>query len=133
MLLVLLLVAGPAAQAQQGRNGARTFTAANTVVNKCTVLTANVVAGAANLIMANSVLNLNSAATNLTAPLAAGDLVLVIQMQGAAIDQTNTAVYGNVTSYDSAGRYELAQVAAVPTATTITFTYGLECKDNCFC
>ena len=125
MLLVLLLATGPAAQAQQGRNGARTVTALNTVVNEYTALTADVVAGAANLTVANSTLNLNSAVTNLTAPLAAGDLVLVIQMQGAAIDQTNTAAYGNVTSYNSAGRYELAQVAAVPTATTITLTCGL--------
>ncbi len=34
------------------------------------------------------------------------DTVLLIQMQGAVIDQTNTASFGNITDYRSAGLYE---------------------------
>jgi gliding motility-associated-like protein len=35
-----------------------------------------------------------------------GDTVLMIQMKGAIIDSTNTAAFGNVTDYKSAGNYE---------------------------
>lgn len=42
-----------------------------------------------------------------------GDRVLLIQMKGASIDQTNTAAFGNVTNYNNAGNYEMATVASV--------------------
>ncbi|MET0394277.1 MAG: LamG-like jellyroll fold domain-containing protein [Chitinophagaceae bacterium] len=35
-----------------------------------------------------------------------GDTVLMIQMKGAAIDSTNTASFGTITDYKSAGNYE---------------------------
>ena len=39
-----------------------------------------------------------------------GDTVLVIQMKGAEIDVTNTATFGSVTDYKSAGNYEFNYV-----------------------
>ncbi|MDB5273315.1 MAG: C-terminal target protein [Chitinophagaceae bacterium] len=39
---------------------------------------------------------------------AAGDKVLLIQMQGATIDQTNTVNFGNITAMGDAGNYEFA-------------------------
>jgi gliding motility-associated-like protein len=42
-----------------------------------------------------------------------GDTVLLIQMKGATIDVTNTASYGSVTTYNSAGLYEFNVVQAV--------------------
>ena len=35
-----------------------------------------------------------------------GDTVLIIQMQGAVIDSTNTAAFGTITDYKNAGNYE---------------------------
>src|SRR5690554_61837 len=65
-----------------------------------------------------------------TSGLASGDMVLVIQMQGAQINSTNTSSYGDgggnaagATSY-TAGRYEYAAVASA-SGTTITLTRGL--------
>ena len=70
-----------------------------------------------------------------TAGLAAGDLVLVIQMQSAAIDSTNTNAYGDGSGGDpasgwlndanfTAGYYEYAAVGSVGGG-TITLTSGL--------
>lgn len=39
-----------------------------------------------------------------------GDLVLVIQMQGAVIDPSNSSSYGTVSTYRSAGLYEYARI-----------------------
>lgn len=39
-----------------------------------------------------------------------GDTVLMIQMKGAIIDSTNTASFGNITDYKSAGNYEFNYV-----------------------
>ncbi|MFK8161280.1 MAG: T9SS type A sorting domain-containing protein [Lewinella sp.] len=44
---------------------------------------------------------------------AVGDQVLLIQMQGATIDETNTSSFGDVSSYGGAGNYELAIVCDV--------------------
>ena len=41
---------------------------------------------------------------------AAGDRVLLIQMKGAAIDDTDAATYGMVTGYGTAGNYELLTI-----------------------
>ena len=58
-----------------------------------------------------------------TTPVEAGDLVLVMQMQGATINTTNTTNYGSVTS-STAGQYEYAKVTSVSGSpvTTITLT-----------
>src|ERR1700694_2357081 len=66
------------------------------------------------------------AATGAASPIAIGDLLLVIQMQDAAIDSTNTSAYGDGvagnpasgwTALNSAGLYEYAvATSAVPLA-----------------
>lgn len=48
-----------------------------------------------------------------TSGFSAGDLVLIVQMQGAEIDNTNTAQYGTVTGYANAGNYEFALVDSI--------------------
>lgn len=35
-----------------------------------------------------------------------GDTVVIIQMKGAAIDQTNTSTFGNISNYNNSGNYE---------------------------
>jgi uncharacterized repeat protein (TIGR01451 family) len=74
-----------------------------------------------------------------TTPIAAGDLLLVMQMQGADIDATNTDAYGDgvagglvtsnlINSNFTAGQYEYVVAAgAVPlTGGTVTITTGLK-------
>lgn len=43
----------------------------------------------------------------------AGEQMLLIQMQGAEIVQTNTSNFGNITDIRNAGRYEICQIAKV--------------------
>src|SRR5256714_3213076 len=76
------------------------------------------------------------AATGAATPIVVGDLLLVIQMQDAAIDSSNTGAYGNGvagdpatgwTALNSAGLYEYAVAAsAVPLGGgSLTVTSGL--------
>jgi hypothetical protein len=53
-----------------------------------------------------------------------GDTVLIIQMQGATIDQTNTASFGNISSYNSAGLFEKAEILSI-SGGTVYFTQDL--------
>ena len=54
----------------------------------------------------------------------ATDRVLVIQMKGADVDETNTSAFGDILDYHSAGNYEFATVASV-TGTIVTLTLPL--------
>ncbi|MCC3156263.1 hypothetical protein LJ737_03390 [Hymenobacter sp. 15J16-1T3B] len=97
----ILSLAALGARAQAGKDGALTINAAGTVVNQYTRLAANATAGSTTVTVASA------------AGLSAGDLVLIIQMQGALINNANTAAYGAVTNLRNAGNYELAVVQAV--------------------
>lgn len=117
--------------AQRGKDGAKTVSTANNIVNEYTALTANAVAGSTTLTVANSGLNANN---RFAAPLAPGDLVMIIQMQGASLLGTLTgniaspldSTWGTITSYNNCGNNEFAEVLAVPNGTTITLRCGLE-------
>lgn len=130
-LITVLLLSPFIIFAQRGKDGAKTVSTANNVVNEYTALTANATAGSTTLTVAASSLNANS---RFTGPLAAGDLVMVIQMQGAAILGTLSgniatpydSTWGQITNYNNCGRNELAEVLAVPNATTITLRCGLQ-------
>ncbi|WP_189093669.1 hypothetical protein [Deinococcus ruber] len=67
-----------------------------------------------------------------TTALAAGDLVFIIQMQGATINTSNSIAYGDgstgrgFTSLNGAGSYEFAQVKTVVGGTTVTLNTPLQ-------
>src|ERR1035441_5061272 len=64
---------------------------------------------------------LNTATIPSTSGFSAGDRVLIIQMKGAKIDESNTASYGTVTSMNGAGLFEIATILSVPSLTTLRF------------
>ena len=66
----------------------------------------------------------SSVGVSSTAGFAAGDTVLIIQMQGATVDRTNSANHGNIQNYGSAGTFEYAEIQSVA-AGSITFTGAL--------
>jgi len=116
--------AGPAC-ATPGRDGAATITG---VVDTYYPGSATAAAGSASLTLGTS--------TGSSAPIAIGDLVLVIQMQDAAINSTNTGAYGDgvagdpatgSTALNSSGLYEYAvATSAVPLAGgALTISSGL--------
>ena len=108
--------------------GSLTIAIANSVINTYYPGTGNPVAGSNSL-------NIGVAdPRGSVAALATGDLVLIIQMQGADIDASNTDSYGDNTAgapasgYLStnlyAGYYEYNTVAGIA-GSTVTFTYTL--------
>ncbi|QRN97239.1 OmpA family protein [Archangium violaceum] len=92
-----------------GEDGELTVSAAGTVLNRYAVLAADVSAGATTLELTNAP-DLDSPEFG---PLAVGDLLLIVQMQGAEMDTTDTESYGAVKSLNGAGRYEFAYVGSV--------------------
>lgn len=126
LFLLILIVAGSAPiSAQAGKDGALTITAANTVLCRYAQPTADIAAGATSITV-TSIADLNrDAVTYLPAgfvtnaagfasnALAAGDLIMIYQAQGATINTSNTIGYGAVTALNAAGTYELARVAGV--------------------
>ncbi|WP_414859619.1 hypothetical protein [Piscinibacterium candidicorallinum] len=86
-------------------------------------------AGSSSLAIGTIRADANAAAT----PIAAGDLVFIIQMQGALISNADSDSYGDglaglpasgLTDVRSSGRYEFARVASV-SGSSLTLTAGL--------
>jgi len=149
LLLFFIALIGNTLLAQRGKHGSYTVIAANTQLNSYTAVTANAAVNATSITVASNTL------TNavLTTNLAAGDLIMIIQMQGATMDidpipatpvalggwggtytvpighqgdwGTTQDLWGQVTSYNNAGKYELVEVRSVSGGTTINLMCGL--------
>ncbi len=52
---------------------------------------------------------------SLSSSFASGDKVLIIQMQGATTDVTNTALFGDITAIGDAGNYEINEILNIAT------------------
>lgn len=91
-----------------GVDGDFTVTAANTVLNNYTALATDVVAGATSFEVDRRA-DLNN---SINGNLEAGDLLLIIQMQGATISTTDTVNYGTVSALNSTGLYEFVTVSS---------------------
>ena len=48
-----------------------------------------------------------------------GDKLLIIQMQGATINETNTSGFGDITNINDAGNYEFNTICGIPSSTEI--------------
>lgn len=116
--------------AQKGKNGNKSIGSSNTIVNEYAYLTQDAAAGATTIYVNNSGLNSNS---RFPAILAAGDLLMVIQMQGASSASYESGgfgypldyTWGAVSNYNSCGLYEFVQVKNVPNLTSIEIDCGL--------
>ena len=121
--LPTLLLLSSASFSQIGKDGDVVIT--NTqVVNEYTWLQSDATAGDFSIDINNS-----GASTigTLWGPLAAGDLVMIIQMQGATIlGGVNNITWGDIVSYNNCGLYEFKEVQDVPNGTTIEFTCPIE-------
>jgi len=121
---------------QKGKHGTYTQSG-TTIVNEFTTLSADAASTSTTITVANSSLNSNSY-TWFGGNLEAGDLVLIIQMQGADIDGApepwsgnddyglpHSPDWGQVTDYADCGNNEYAEVKSVPSGTTIELRCGL--------
>lgn len=123
-----LLWWGTDAIAQRSKDGTKTVSTANNVVNEYTTLTANAVSGASTITVASSTLNTNGRFPGNLAP---GDLIMIIQVQGATIvgtpptqwdpwSEPRDSTWGAITNYNTCGNWEFAEVTSVPSGTSIT-------------
>lgn len=122
ILVLLILNSANSIIAQTGIHGSITVSGSNQDLNVRTRLTSNASAGSSSISVSNSALT----GTYFSGSLTAGDLVMIIQMQGASINNSNSASYGGITSYNNAGLYELRCVSSVPNSNTINLTVPLE-------
>ncbi|WP_225409013.1 Ig-like domain-containing protein [Stigmatella hybrida] len=110
-----------ASSALVGVDGDLTVSAPNTQLNQYAVLGAAASAGATSFVVDDI--------GNLASPdfgaLAAGDLLMIIQMQGATIGtDTTSAAFGTVTALNGAGLYELVTVGSISGNTITISTAG---------
>jgi len=108
--------------AQLGKLGTVTLSG-NATVNEYTNLTANVLQGDLLLPAANNTLNANN---RFPTALAAGDLLLIIQLQGAAITTNNDSTYGEVLNYTTCGNFEWVEVKGLAANNVIVLSCGLQ-------
>ena len=106
---------------QPGKDGPMTVTSSNAIVNDYTNLTANANAGTLSIQVAN-----NNLSANFSGALAAGDLVFIIQLQGATMITSDNPSYGNIVSYNNCGNNEFAEVASISGSTAISFVCALQ-------
>ncbi|MBI3138845.1 MAG: hypothetical protein HYZ15_09695 [Sphingobacteriales bacterium] len=115
---------------QAGKDGAATVSTAGVVFNRYTTLASTANAGSISISVSDAASlasgAIAGAANNpyATAALGYGDLIMIIKMQGATINTTNTVNYGTVTAANNTGVYELKLVRSV-SANLITFCSGL--------
>ena len=120
LLLILTFGSTNYLYAQKGKDGGLT-TSTNSIVNDYTSLTANASAGSTTINVASSFLS-----TNFAAALSAGDLLFIIQVQGASMTFPDDTTYGSIINYNNCGNYEFAEVFRVPTSNTIYLVCGLK-------
>ena len=110
------------AMAALGMHGAKTVSSTGVIVNEYTSLTSNASSGSTSINVSSSGLNANG---RFSGNLAAGELLMIIQMQGASINNTDASTYGAVTSYNNCGNFEFVEVQSILSGTSIRLANGL--------
>ncbi|HQI71206.1 MAG TPA: hypothetical protein PLT47_10675, partial [Bacteroidales bacterium] len=97
---VIFLYLSVSTYAQRGKQGIAIINTTGAVVNAYTRLTADASQGATSITVVN-----NELSTNFSSLLGAGDLVFIIQMQGATITYGDDWYgYGYINYYNNAGK-----------------------------
>ena len=109
LVWLFLLLFLPDTYAQQSKQGSANISTAK-IVNEYAYLTTDAKKGTALLKLNNAQLNSNSRFASNLSP---GDLLFVLQVQGAIISTANDASYGSVLSFNGAGLNEFVQVRSV--------------------
>lgn len=130
LLSILLPFLGISQKAKDGSYNYSPGSSGTVIVNRYAVLSASVSAGATSITVTNiadlsgSTSFTNSVNAFATAALSPGDLIMIIQIQGADMSTSNDATYGNITAYNNTGNYELQVVTSI-TSNTIYLCQGL--------
>lgn len=109
-------------KASPGVHGDKTVSTSSEILNEYTTLTASAAIGATQITVASNTMNANS---RFSGNLEAGELIMIIQMQGATISETNSSSYGSISNYNNSGKYEFIEVAGITGSTKIDLAAGL--------
>ena len=124
LILICFVLSTLSVFAQQGKDGAASITT-STVVNLYTPITANVAAGSTSIPVLS------------TAGFSAGDLIYIVQMQGAFVNAyvyewgnpnnalPNDTSFGKIKAYNGAGNNEFAEITSI-TGNSITLDCALK-------
>jgi len=135
-ITAFLILSFSIATGQKGKHGSYTQTG-TTIVNEFTTLTVDASIGNTSISVAGSTMNGNSYSW-FGGDLEPGDLILIIQIQGAIINGSpepwsGTGWYGlpldpswgQIANYNNCGLYEYAEVKSVPSSTSLELRCGL--------
>lgn len=126
LLILILAVAGIVSSAfsQKSKHGSKIISSTE-VVNEYTSLSGDATSGDLTISVANANLNDNG---RFSGNLEEGDLLFIIQVQGASINDANrkNSSWGEILNYNNAGLNEYVEVASVPNATTINLNCPLQ-------
>src|SRR5580698_10502520 len=86
------------------------------------IVNAQSISGVVNIYAAVTSIKANDIKVDNSTGYHVNDKVMIIQMKGAIIDTTNSANFGNILNYNSAGNYEFAIVVGV-SGNTVTLQY----------
>jgi hypothetical protein len=112
LFFIPLVFVSSLVSAQTGKDGSLTVTS-DTVLNSYTKVVADVSSGDTSI----QVMSVNQ-----LIGIDAGDLIMIIQMQGASMNSsTNDEDWGEVTSLNNAGNYELAYVSAIDSFNNVLY------------
>ncbi len=130
IFIIILIIFNLNFFAQRSKDGSVTISSPNTIVNAYTPLTNNVSIGSTTINVVNS------------SSFSVGDLIYIIQMQGASVNaydggttgpwyDSNSALptdtsFGRVINYNNSGLHEFAQVSSIPNSTSIVIDCGLK-------
>ena len=109
--------------AQLGKDGAKVISVTVTNSNEYTTLTTDATAGSTSVTVASCVLNSGG---NFSAALGAGDLIMIIQMQGATLNAATDSTWGAITNYSNCGNYEFAEVQSTAGSVTINLNCSIQ-------
>lgn len=82
------------------------------------------ISGVVNIYTPVTQVNCNNVTVVSSVGFSVGDRVLLIQMQGATLDQTNTPAFGYVTNYNNCGNFEFATISSI-NSNTIVFQFKI--------
>jgi hypothetical protein len=94
LLVLFTSIVAVFSTAQRGKDGTFTVANPNSIVNSYTSLALNAAVGNTSISVTNSALNTGTVGYTYAAPLAQGDLIMIIQTQGAELDINTYTVTG---------------------------------------
>lgn len=127
LTLSLLITLTTFAQDFKGRDGNKSFTTTGSyILNRYAALASSASTGALSFTVDNiSNLSGSTSFTNSFNPYAdnavrRGDLLMIVQVQGADINTANDSNYGSITNYNNTGKYEVVTVYNISGNTIFT-------------